>query len=433
MNILKTIVVYFLTLEARAVLYVRRPKIVAVTGSVGKTSTKDALASVLAIQYRVGKSRKSMNGDVGVPLTILNLNNAWRNPFLWFWNLVIGFLKIFPIGTYPEWLVLEVGADQPGDLQKLFSWLFPDVVVATRFPAISVHVANYESPGHVIEEETIPIRFLRPEGLLIVNGDDEVARNLAKDFPGKTISYGFAPGHDVVGDKTEIVYESEKKVPTGMALEISVSDQSVKFQVSGVLGIQALYPALASVALGRHLGISLSDMSTAFTFHHSPPGRMRILPGIKETTLIDDSYNSSPVAVEEALKTLLRLKEETSRRVIAALGDMRELGRFSDEEHRKAGLMVGKVADVLITVGIESRNIADGALSAHMDENRIYQFDDSREAGKFLESVMQAGDIILIKGSEATIRMERAVKEVMAEPDRAEELLVRQESAWQKR
>jgi UDP-N-acetylmuramoyl-tripeptide--D-alanyl-D-alanine ligase len=164
--------------------------------------------------------------------------------------------------------------------------------------------------------------------------------------------------------------------------------------------------------------------------YNSPPGRMKLMKGIKNSVIIDDSYNSSPVALEEALKALKLLKVKGKK--IAILGDMLELGIHSTGAHKKAGEQVARAADVLITSGIRARFFAEGALTTGMPENNIFQFDDSRDAGKFSETLIEEGDVILIKGSQSS-RMERAVEEIMAQPENKTKLLVRQEKEWVKR
>ena len=430
----RNIAVGIATLLAQGVLRRYRPKIIVVTGSVGKTSTKDALAATVALGSTVWKSEKSYNTEVGVPLAILHAKNPWGNPVGWFFVYAKAIaLIIFPV-QYPKWLVLEVGADKPGDLQSLMRWIRPEVVVVTRLPKVSVHVAFYQSAEQVNEEESVPARLLRKEGTLILNGDDEIVRNLRDEHDGPTITYGFSPAHTISAAHAEIIYGEEKgkKEPTGMRFEARAGRETLALTIPGVIGLTHVYPVLASLALASRLSIPLRKVAAAMAGHVPPPGRMRLLPGIKGVTLIDDTYNSSPVAAEEALRALQTLKEQTGRRVIAILGDMKELGSYSDEEHQKLGKHAGGVVDFLLTVGVEARRIADGALDAYMDDGKIFQFDEAREAGKFAESLLKEGDIVLIKGSQS-IRMERTVKELMAHPDQAESLLVRQDAAWQRR
>ena len=157
---------------------------------------------------------------------------------------------------------------------------------------------------------------------------------------------------------------------------------------------------------------------------------MCLLSGIKNSLIIDDTYNSSPTAVESALLSLKELKG--AKRKIAILGDMLELGHFSSREHEKVGELVPKCADVLITLGVRSRKIAKVALEFGMNEEFIFQYDDVMRAGRELQNYLQPGDVVLVKASQS-IRAEKIVEEIMADPELASELLVRQDEAWKKR
>ncbi|MBX4210946.1 hypothetical protein KW783_03180, partial [Candidatus Parcubacteria bacterium] len=199
---------------------------------------------------------------------------------------------------------------------------------------------------------------------------------------------------------------------------------SVPMNIRGGLGRQQIYPMLAAYCVGLSQNLNIVKMNQAARRHVTPRGRMKLVVGIKETTIIDDTYNSSPVAVREALETLKLVK--TSGRKIAVLGDMLELGKFSFDAHEEAGKHASKIVDVLMTVGVRARQIADGALDGGLDENNVYQFDEAREAGRFLQDTIKSGDVILIKGSQS-IRMERTVEEIMAFPEEAEKTLVRQD------
>jgi UDP-N-acetylmuramoyl-tripeptide--D-alanyl-D-alanine ligase len=163
-NFFKSVVVRGLTFEARCVLKKYHPRIIAVTGSVGKTSTKDAIFTAISGDVHARKSEKSFNSEIGVPLTILGLANAWSNPFLWFKNLLDGLLLIVFKQEYPEWLVLEVGADRPGDIESVAAWLKPDVAVFTRLPDVPVHVEFFSSPEEVIKEKKFLAYALKAGG-----------------------------------------------------------------------------------------------------------------------------------------------------------------------------------------------------------------------------------------------------------------------------
>jgi UDP-N-acetylmuramoyl-tripeptide--D-alanyl-D-alanine ligase len=170
----KHIVVSLLTWEARMVIHRNRPFIIAVTGSVGKTTTKDAIAAVLSGTGKttVRKSEKSFNSEIGLPLTILGLSNAWRNPFLWLMRIMQGLFIVLSPGRYPEVLVLEIGADHPGDIARVGKWLKPNVAVVTRLPDRPVHVEFFSSPEEVKKEKSELVKALRPDGVYIANADD---------------------------------------------------------------------------------------------------------------------------------------------------------------------------------------------------------------------------------------------------------------------
>lgn len=434
-DIVKKLVVWILTWEARLVLRTYRPRIVAITGSVGKTSAKDAIFAVVGKGAHARKSQKSFNSELGLPLTILGLPNAWQNPLGWAHNIFDGLLLLLFRAKYPEWLILEVGADRPGDIRNVVPWLPVDVVVMTGLPEIPVHVEYFASPEEVVEEKASLIDALKPGGALILLADDKKTRALASRLPApdaRIITFGFSKDADVRGEHFTFVYEERegRKWPIGVEASVVSGEESMPVRIMGSGGSQAFLPALAAAAVGQSLGKNLAEMAEALSNYAPPPGRMRLLPGIKETLIVDDSYNSSPAAVLAGLEALKLLK--VKGKVIAVLGDMTELGRYSIEKHREVGKKVAEVADVLFTVGFRARGIAESALDNGMADSAIVQFEDAARAGKELEALLQAGDCVFVKGSQS-MRMEKVVEEIMAEPERAKELLVRQDREWKKR
>ena len=303
-NLFKKIIVSILTAEARAVVNKYRPKIVAVTGSVGKTSTKDAIFSVLSQGHHVRKSEKSFNSEVGLPLTILGVPNAWQNPLGWLRNIVDGFFLIAFESRYPEWLVLEVGADRPGDIRSLARWLPVEIAVITRLPEVPVHVEFFDSPEQLMEEKASIIDAVRPGGALVLYGDDERTRALEHRLPApdaRIFIFGFKDGNDVRGESFEILYEeSAKNFPIGMAGKICVGGDCVPIEVVGTLGAHTFLPLLAAAAVGNAFGNDMETIIEGLRKYETPPGRMRLLRGIKNTLIIDDTYNSSPAAVVAA-------------------------------------------------------------------------------------------------------------------------------------
>ncbi len=417
-----------ITWEAKIVLRKYKPKIVAVTGSVGKTSTKDAIFSVLSHFFFVRKSEKSFNSEIGVPLTILGCPNGWNSPVIWLKNIFEGIALILLPNHYPKWLVLEVGADRPGDIEKITEWIKPDIAVVTRLAKTPVHVEFFESAQAVYREKAFLVKAVKSEGFVILNSDDEDVLAFGEFAIGEKMLYGTHTPAEVSGTGYAISYDNN--VPTGISFDVSYESKLGKVEILGGLGVQQMYPALAALSVGLSQKLSLEKMIKALRTHHPSRGRMKILSGVKDSVIIDDSYNSSPVALEEALNTLEKI--ETSGRKIAMLGDMLELGNFSPEEHKKAGEKAGSIVDRLFTVGVRARAIAEGALNAGLSEKKVFQFEDSRVAGKELETQIKKGDVILLKGSQG-IRMERAVEEILLHPEDKEKLLVRQDPEWQDR
>lgn len=424
-SLFKRIVVAILTFEAKVLIRRTKPQIIAVTGSVGKTSIKDAIYEVFKGRMHVRKSEKSYNSELGVPLSVLGLPNAWNNPLHWLKNIIDGAMLAIHPGEYPKLLVLEMGVDRPGDMDKLTAWIKPDVVVLTRLPDVPVHVEYFSSPEAVIAEKQKLVQALKPEGVLIFNQDDERAVKVASETRQQSIGYSRYSLSPFTASADRIVYEDGRAV--GFEFMLTHIDRAVLFRVNGTLGVQHAYNHAAAAAVASVFEINLDTVAEALRGYVPPPGRMRLIPGLKDTLIIDDTYNSSPAASEQSLKTLGELKGVKRR--IAVLGDMMELGQFSTKEHERIGALVPRYADKLVTIGVRARGFSAGARTAGMDERHMLEFSDSLEAGRELQTLIKPGDVLLVKGSQS-IRGERFVEELMTEPEKAEELLVRQDPVW---
>jgi len=424
----RNIVTNILEAESKLVLKKYHPKIIAVTGSVGKTSAKDAIFAVVGEALVARKSMKSFNSEIGLPLTILNCENGWSNPLLWSKNILKGILLVATRVHYPKWLVLELGAGKPGDISRAAALVVPDIVVVTRFGEVPVHVEFFKSPEELFDEKAALVKALRNTGVLIVNADDERVLALREKTKAKSLTYGLSAGAMFRATNIQTAYEGDTPIGTTFKLEHEGGVFPVTMQ--GVLGVQPVYSALVAIATGAYLKLNIVDIIGHLSAHMSPPGRMRVIPGLKGSIIIDDTYNASPVAAEAALEALKNVK--TKGRKIAVLGDMLELGKFTIEEHQKLGKQAGEIATLVLAVGPRAKYIIEGALASDMSEKDLIEFDDSHLAGKYLESIIKAGDMVLVKGSQG-MRMERAVEEIMAEPARAGELLVRQEEEWKEK
>lgn len=422
----KKIVAYILRIESQLVLWKYKPKVIAITGSVGKTSTKDAVYAVISGISYVRKSEKSYNSEIGLPLTILGCPNGWNNPYVWLLNILKGFWLVLGSHKYPKWLVLEVGVGKPGDMRSTASWLKTDVVIITTIGETPVHIEFFDSHKHLVEEKSGLIKTLKKDGLLVLNNDDEAILGMKEKTKNRVVTFGFKEDSDLRGSGDSILY-NDTGVPEGLIFRIDEAGKSMPVVIEGVFGRNHVYASLGALALSSGLKFNMIDAIGRLKNYNVPPGRMRLLKGINNSFIIDDTYNSSPFACEFALKTLGELK--STGRKIAVLGDMLELGRHTEEAHNNVGKIAKENADVLIIVGPRAEKIKEGAMETGMDIKSIFKFLDSREAGEFLKTFIQKNDFVLIKGSQG-MRMERAVEAILRDKEKKSELLVRQDEEW---
>lgn len=419
-------------LKKRAGQIIKRQdvKVVAVTGSVGKTSAKDAIVAVLAQKFSVRGNQKNYNNEIGVPLTIIGAQSPGRSIFGWLSVLrKARRLARRKRKDYPQWLVLEMGADRPGDIEYLVNMAPPTVAVVTAVaPAHSEFLGDISD---IAEEKGKLVQGLAEGGYAVLNGDDPYTRDMASLSPGKSILFGFGGNEPVRAHDISMDFPEQGIWPQGMrGILEHEGDWKGQFVVSGTVGRHSVYACMAAAGVGEVLDMSLQDILEGIRAYRAPAGRMRLLPGIKHTLLIDDSYNSSPSAAIAALETLAEIQPAEGAERYAVLGDMLELGKAAPALHAKVGQRLAELSiDFLITVGELAKEISKAAQEAGMSEHRIASFDTSDAAGRFLQSKMQKGDVILIKGSQGS-RTEKITKEVMAEPMRAEELLVRMDKTW---
>lgn len=432
-KLIKHIITYILELEARLVLLRYKPRIVGVTGTVGKTTTKDMLYSSLAPSCSVRKSPKSYNSEIGLPLTILGEENPWSSISGWMKVLWKGLMLVLIKQEYPEWLILEIGADRPGDIKRAAKLVKPDVAVLTRFGTVPVHVEFFNSPREVFEEKMELVRGMKKDGVVIVNGDDEeIVKRVQSTVAAEQIrQVSVEQKVDVYLNTAaaKSIPNGRYATPIGVELFLHKGEETATIEIHETIGTSSVYPILMACALSDIVGISLEECTRNIEGHMVTPGRMRLVPGVGDTTIVDDSYNSSPVAFESALETLAQLSGVRKRVVVA--GDMLELGQHSSDQHKYIGEKVAEVADIIVTVGFRAKKIGERAKEINSKIIRAH-FDDMHLLSDYVKENIKKGDVVLVKGSQGA-RMEKVVKALMVEPERAGELLVRQEKEWEER
>ena len=361
-----------------------------------------------------------------MPLSILRQETGYRSLWRWIAILFRGcWLAFGPKDvTYPNLLVLELGADSPGDIDRLMAWVKPQVGVLTA--ATIEHVEFFGSIEAAMAEERKVITKLPKTAVAVMNADDTNVMVAVGSCKARIVRYGLGDGADVTLTNAGILGTDANTVQ-GVSAKVVVGGSSVPIVVRDTLGRHSLYAVGAAFAVSHALGVKLTTASEQLRTYQAPAGRMRLIRGIKNTVIIDDTYNSSPAAANAALDTLHELS--TPGRKYAVLGDMRELGSVSDDEHAKLGKYVVGKADVLVTVGESAKHIAHAAIAAGFMEDRVMSFDKPDGVGNFLQDKLKPTDLILVKASQGT-RCEKVVKEIMAEPTRAAELLTRQYRPW---
>ena len=409
---------------AKATLWRYNPKIVGITGNVGKTSTKIAVEKVLSHKFRVRASAKSFNNELGFPLAIIGNWQEIGGYFFWLKVILFGIVQIiFKKRSYPEILVLEYGIDRPGDMKYLLEIARPQVGIITAIGKIPVHIEYFTGKEQLLKEKAKLVNQLPATGFAILNADDSIVYKIKDRTRAQVVTFGFTEKADMRITTFGTVFS---KRTAAVNFKLNYGGNFIPVHLENILGKTRGYTSAATALVGLVFGINLVTISETLAGCYTLPGRMKILKGIKNSWIIDDTYNAAPLATEAALCTLKDIK---AKRKIAVLGDMLEIGKYTAEAHEKIGQLAGKSVDILITVGMRSKFISKTAGDIGMTKKNIHHFGRVSEAGKFLQNEIKEGDVILVKASQA-IRLEKVVKEVMAEPGRAREFLVRQNKEW---
>jgi UDP-N-acetylmuramoyl-tripeptide--D-alanyl-D-alanine ligase len=418
-----------LKIWSKLILKKYQPTIIGITGSIGKTSAKEAITKVLKDKISLRASSKNYNNEIGVPLTIIGVDSPGKDIFGW---IKVGFKAIKLIlkkdKNYPHVLILEMGVDRPGDLNYLTSIAPVNVALVT---AVSYsHLEYFGSLNNIKKEKQVLVEKLDSKGLAILNYDNEPTREMINASKSRVLTYGLSDGADLQAQDIVYNFSRGNYDLDGINFKLSYKGSIVPVNMKNVLSESSIYAALAAAAVGIYFDLNLVDIAKSLNDFILPHGRMNLLPGVKNTFIIDDTYNSSPEAALAAVDILSRVKIDDNSSKYAVLGEMLEIGHYTEEGHRLVGAKVFESGiDYLIAVSEKSRDFIRGAVESGMSEDNVFYFDKLEEAANFLKNRIMTGDIMLIKGSQGA-HMERVVKELMAEPEKAEQLLVRQSKEW---
>jgi UDP-N-acetylmuramoyl-tripeptide--D-alanyl-D-alanine ligase len=361
---------------AKAVLRIRLRWVIGITGSVGKTTTKDFTARLLADRYSVLKSEGNFNNELGLALSLLRLEAAHTAA------------------------VLEMGMRAPGEIRTLAGIAPPDVAVITNVnPA---HLATLGTIEAVAAAKWEIVAGLKPGGTAVLNGDDAAIRVVSAAWNGRIIRFGLGNGCDVTARTIE------RHGFEGFEFDLQAGGRAVRTRLR-FLTEGYIYNALAAAAVAFALNSPLPDIAAAIADLHPAPKRGEWLTLAQNVVLVDDSYNSNPKALETALRGLGVLP---AGRRVAVLGDMLELGPDEARFHEEAGrIAAGTGWDVLVAVGPLARGLAEAARADGLAAEKIAVFDTSEEAAAALPAILRPGDLVLVKASRG-VRTEIVVEAV---------------------
>ena len=341
-------------------------KVIAVTGSAGKTTTKDLIYSVLSQKYKCLKTKGNYNNHIGLPLTLLRLTGK------------------------EDFAVVEMGMSALGEIDLLAKIAEPEIGIITNVAA--AHLKQLGSLENIAQAKKELIDNLNEDNTAILNYDNDYTRKMAKNSTAEIIYFGFETGADIQAESYN--YNQKKGIST---FEIKYKNQKYKFEFNKA-GKHNIYNAMIAVLIGIKNRVKISEIQRALKTVEFSSFRMEFIELNNGAQMINDSYNANPLAVKAALDVL---EETEGKRKIAVLASMLELGKESDKKHREVGKYAAeKNIDFLITIGGKAAEIAVGA-ETKMSLKKIITLDDNKECIDFLSSKIKAKDLILIKGSRA--------------------------------
>jgi UDP-N-acetylmuramoyl-tripeptide--D-alanyl-D-alanine ligase len=350
---------------------------VGITGSVGKTSTKDMVAGVLSRKFRVLKTEGNFNNEIGLPLTIFNLDSSHQAA------------------------VIEMGMSGFGEISRLTAVARPDIAIITNI-GVS-HIEKLGSRQNILKAKMEILEGLSEKGLVVLNGDDKLLYGLKDLLNFRTVFYGIDECCDYQA------YNIHTAGEQGTSFEITVGTEDYKVHVPAP-GVHNVYNALAAIAVGLELGLTMNEIIDGIASF--APGNMRMnIINRGDIKIIDDTYNASPQSMEAAI-TVLKDISAGNRRTVAVLGDMLEMGEWAYDAHYNVGkFAASKKIDYIITVGDNGRVIAKGALESGFDANCAFSFNNNAEVNRFLKDFVKSGDVILVKGSRG-MKMEEIIRQL---------------------
>ncbi|HRN51498.1 MAG TPA: UDP-N-acetylmuramoyl-tripeptide--D-alanyl-D-alanine ligase [Anaerolineales bacterium] len=345
-------------------------RVVGITGSVGKTTTKELTADVLNQRFRTFKSAGNYNNEIGLPLSVLSITPD------------------------TERAVLEMGFYVPGEIALLADIAVPELGVVTNIG--TVHASRAGSQEAIYRGKAELVQNLPSDGVAILNYDDPFVKRMAGETKARVFFYGLDPAADLWADEVEGLGLD------GVRFRLHYQGETLHVRIP-LIGRHSVHTALRAAAVGLIEGMDWGAILSGLRIGNAQL-RLMAVPGRNGSLLLDDTYNASP----ESTSAALNLLSELEGRKVAVLGDMLELGQYEEQGHRVVGNLAARVADVLITVGARAHIIAETAQGAGLAAAAIHEFADTDGALAFLSEALQPSDVVLVKGSRA-VHMDKIV------------------------
>lgn len=396
----------FLEKTAAALIRKYKPTIICITGSVGKTSTKEAVSCALSTSFRIRKTSRNYNNDFGVPITVIGGFESEEGILSLCRMLVYGLWQLYFSSKFPEVLVVEVGAGKIGEIERIAKWLKPNIVVVTNLPHFPSHLGVFGSKEMLIREKKFIVDAMNKQGKLIIDKDEANAEHFYDKSPGKII---FFNGRKFIENSNyEITYKDvgDYTYPIGFKFDVDIEQSDKRIEFNGFLGIQNVKAIGIAVTVAEQLHCEADRILLGIQKYRPECGRLRIITEQNvDITVLDDTFNASPYAIENSVKTLLSLRKSGEQRRIAVLGDMLKLGKDAEDIHRETAIDQISKVDILVTVG----NISGVWQEYNSNRHHLNRhFKNSLNAAYYIEKIQKEGDLILFKGGHLT-RLEKAV------------------------
>lgn len=339
--------------------------VIAVTGSVGKTTTKDILADCLGSRYNTLKTQANFNNEIGLPMSLLNLR------------------------PFHQAAVFEIGMRVPGDIRHLAQLMEPNYAIITNVEP--VHLETMGSLENIAQAKCEVFEFIKNDGFVLLNGDNRLLLEEAEHYPCQKYFFGFM-------DHCDIKIKSLENDGAGIRVRMQMFDRGEEEFYLPVPVSQMAYNLAAAVGMAYLMGVDSEEIKSALKSFQPSGNRMNVINLAGSGVLIDDSYNANPISVVAALEACRKISR--GRRTVAVLGDMLELGAYEQEGHLKAGQRAAEVGiDLLVTIGSLAQYYREGALMAGMKKDNTHHFDSREEALAWLRDHVSDADVILVKAS----------------------------------